>query len=90
MRVQYPLLPVIVSLGSVLAIVTALAALCLMSGRSQRYAIAVDGVRRNVVMKPFARLKISDDMGQPVGTIQRGFGKPKVIAVEDGHTLGIA
>lgn len=90
LRVQYPLLPVIVTVGAVLAIVAAFAAFGLMSGRSQRYAIKVDGVRRNVVMKPFASLKISDDMGQFVGTIQRGFGKPKVIAVEDGHTLGIA
>lgn len=90
LRVQYPLLPVIVTVSAVLAFVAAVAAFGLLSRRSQRYAITVDGVRRNVVMKPFASTSINDDLGRVIGTIKRGFGKPKVASVEDGHTIGIA
>ena len=90
LRVQYPLLPVIVTLGAVLAIVGALAGLALISGRSRRYAIVVDGMRRNIVLKPFSSLKVNNDIGQPVGLLKRGLSKPKVVAVEDGHTLSIA
>ena len=88
-RVQYPLLPVLVVIGLVLAIVAALLGLLLLTAKSTRYAVTIDGVRRNVVMKPFKTLAIQDDAGQPVGTIRRGFGRPQLVNVVPGRTLAI-
>ena len=89
-RVQYPMLPVLVAIGAVLSLVAALVALLLFSGRSARYAVNVDGVRRQIVLKPFARLDIQDSEGKPVGTIRRGFGRPQLSSVLPGHTLTLA
>ncbi|WP_029971862.1 hypothetical protein [Paraburkholderia graminis] len=87
LRIQYPLLPLIVVIAGVLALVGALAALALLSGRSKRYSLVVDEAHRHVVLKPFARLDIRDENGTPVGTVKRGLGQPKVINVTDGHSL---
>lgn len=89
-RVQYPMLPVLAVIGLVLAAVAALLGLALLSARSTRYAINVNGVRRNVVLKPFRSLVIQNDAGAPAGTIRRGFGKPRVLGVAPGQTLTIA
>lgn len=87
LRIQYPLLPLIVVIAGVLALVCGLAALALLSGRSRRYPLVVDDVQRHVVLKPFANLDIRDENGTPIGTVKRGLGQPKVIKVADGHSL---
>ena len=89
LRIQYPLLPLMVVIGGVLALVGALAALALLSGRSRRYPLVVNGTHRHVVLKPFASVEIRDENGTPVGKVKRGFGRPKVIQVADGHTLSL-
>ncbi|WP_229421698.1 hypothetical protein [Massilia aquatica] len=86
-RVQYPMLPVLVVIGAVFAFVAALLGLLLLSSRSTRYAVHVDGVRRQVVLKPFRSLVIQDGEGNPVGTLRRGVGGPQVSSVLPGHTL---
>ena len=86
-RVQYPMLPVLVAIGTALALVAALVGLSLFSARSTRYAVNVDGVRRQIVLKPFRSLVIQDSEGRPVGTIRRGFGRPQLSNVLPGHTL---
>jgi len=86
-RVQYPMLPVLVAIGAVLAFVAALAGLSLFSTRSTRYAVNVDGVRRQIVLKPFRSLVIQDSEGRAVGTIRRGFGRPQLSSVLPGHTV---
>lgn len=90
LRVQYPMLPVFVVIGAVLAIIAAVLGLGMFSTRATRYAVTVDGVRRQVVLKPFRTLVIQDDEGKPVGTIRRGFGRPQVQSTVPGHTLTIA
>jgi hypothetical protein len=87
LRIQYPLLPLIVVIASVLALIGGLAALALLSGRSKRYPLLVDDGHRHVVLKPFASQDIRDENGTPIGTVKRGLGKPKVIKVADGHSL---
>lgn len=89
-RVQYPLTPVLVLVGGVLALLAALAALGLVSTRSKRYPIQVDGQPRQVVLKPFKALTVLDAEGRRVGELRRGLGKPVVVRVEDGHTLRLA
>ena len=86
-RIQYPLLPVLLLVGTLLALVGGVAALGLMSGRSKRYELMVDGVKRNVVLKPFASLAIKDGEGRPVGEVKRGLGKPQVLGVAEGRAL---
>ena len=89
-RVQYPLTPVLVLVGGVLALLLALAAFFLLAMKSTRYPVVINGVRRNVVLKPFKSLAIQTDDGQPVGEIKRGFGRPVVVKVEPGQTLSVA
>ncbi|MEW7850090.1 hypothetical protein AB2N08_15455 [Massilia aurea] len=89
-RVQYPLTPVLVMVGGVLALLLALAAFGLLAMKSTRYPIVVNGVRRNVVLKPFKSLAIQSDDGVAVGEIRRGLGRPAVVKVESGQTLTIA
>ena len=89
-RVQYPLLPVFVVIGLLLASIAALVGLGLFSTRATRYAVIVDGMRRQVVLKPFRSLVIQDDEGRQIGTIRRGFGRPTLSSVAPGHTLTIA
>ncbi|WP_321814194.1 MULTISPECIES: hypothetical protein [unclassified Paraburkholderia] len=89
LRIQYPLLPLIVAICSVLALVGGLAALALLSGRSRRYPLVVNDTHRHVVLKPFASVQIRDENGTPVGTVRRGLGRPRVTQVADGHTLSL-
>lgn len=89
-RVQYPMLPVLAAIGAVLGIVAALVAMSLFSGRSTRYAVNVDGVRRQIVLKPFRSLVLQDGEGKPVGTLRRSFGRPQVATVLPGHTVTLA
>lgn len=86
-RIQYPLAPVLLLMGALLAMVAGLAVLGLMSGRSKRFELMVDGVRRQVVLKPFAALVIKDGEGATVGEVRRGLGKPRVVSTAEGRNL---
>jgi len=88
-RVQYPLLPVFVIIGAVLALLGGLLALGLVSRRSTRYPVKVDGVARQVLLKPFQQLALLDADGNPAGIVKRGLGRPAVLKVEDGHTIAL-
>jgi hypothetical protein len=87
LRIQYPLLPLIVVIAGILVLLGALIALAILSGRSKRYPIVVDCEPRHVVLKPFASIDIRDAGGILVGTVKRGLGRPKVTKVADGHSL---
>ncbi|MNN15343.1 hypothetical protein D3C81_1284450 [compost metagenome] len=89
-RIQYPLLPVLVILGGVLALVLGLLALGLVGTRATRYKVMADGVQRQVLLKPFKSVQIRDDDGRDIGDLKRGLGKPAVVRVAEGHTLSLA
>ena len=89
-RVQYPLLPVLVIMGSVLALLGGGAAFAVLATRSKRYAVQVDGALRHVVIKPYQNTEVRDLDGNVVGTLRRGLGKPVVARVADGHSLRLA
>jgi len=86
-RIQYPLLPVLVLMAGLLTLVAGLTGLGMLSRSSKRYEMAVDGLTRQVLLKPFTRLVIQNGAGQTVGEIKRSFGKPQVIRVETGHSV---
>ena len=88
-RIQYPLLPVLLILGAILLLVLAFVVFGLLGTRSTRYRLVVDGVPRQVLLKPFKQLVIKDDGGRDIGAIRRGLGKPSVMRVADGHTLAL-
>lgn len=90
LRVQYPLAPVLTVIGGLLFALGGLVALGLVSGRSKRYPVVVDGHPRNVMLKPFARLSLRNQAGQPVGEIRRGLGAPRIVSVQEGHTLTLS
>jgi len=89
LRVQYPLLPVLLLVAGTLLLVTMGALLAILAGRTTRYPIIVDGHARTIALKAFASLDIRDPQGQPAGRIRRGLGQPTVVQVADGHTLSI-
>lgn len=89
-RVQYPLLPVLVMVGGVLAVLGGGALFAVLATRSKRYPVHVDGALRHVVLKPFQSVVVRDTEGEVVGELRRGLGKPVVARVADGHTLRLA
>lgn len=89
LRIQYPLLPVVVVIGGTLSLVLALAALGFLAGRSSRYEVTVDGLKRSVAMKPFATLELRDPNGLVAGRIKRGMGMPHIVETTEGHTIGV-
>ncbi|MGB3392386.1 MAG: hypothetical protein WA956_01330 [Stenotrophomonas sp.] len=90
LRVQYPLLPVLLVVGAALLLVVALALLAMLSGRTARHDIVVDGYKRTVAVKAFATLEIRDLHGNYAGRIKRGLGRPKVIDLAEGHSISTA
>ena len=88
-RVQYPLLPVLVMMGSLLAVLGGGAAFALLATRSQRYPVSVDGLQRQIELKPFKSVVVRDHDGNEVGELRRGLGKPTVTRVAEGHTLSV-
>lgn len=89
-RVQYPLLPVLVMVGGVLAVLGGGALFAVLATRSKRYPVQVDGALRHVVIKPFKSVVVRDTEGEVVGELRRGLGKPVVARVAAGHSLRLA
>ena len=89
LRVQYPLMPVLVAIGAVLALLGALIGVGLMSGRSKRFDVVIDGMGRSVLLKPFSSQIIKNPDGVEVGEIRRGLSAPQVVRVTEGHTLSL-
>ncbi len=87
LRVQYPLLPVLLVVGGALLLVVALALLTMLSGRTARHDIMVDGYKRTVAMKAFATLEVRDTHGNYAGKIKRGLGRPQVVDLAEGHSI---
>ncbi len=86
-RIQYPLLPVFLTIALLLSILAALAALAVLSGRSKRFELIADDARRQIVMKPFSRLTVKTPDGEVMGEVKRGLGRPSVASTEKGRTL---
>ena len=89
LRVQYPLGPVVALMAGLLALLALPVGWALARKSSQRYELLVDGVRRQVVLKRFASVPISDAQGQQVGEVQRGAGRPRIVNVVEGHNLSL-
>jgi hypothetical protein len=89
LRIQYPLTPVIALMGALLLLVAGLASLVIFGSRTRRYEIVVDGSKRYVALKPFSSLAVKDMEGRQIGSLKRGLGRPRVLDIADGRTLGV-
>jgi hypothetical protein len=88
-RIQYPLLPVIVAMLGALLLVGGVVTMAVLAGRPARYDVIVDGARRAVAVKAFGSQQVRTADGTVVGSVKRGLGKPRVTQIVDGHTLVI-
>ena len=86
-RIQYPLLPVLILIGAILLLVLAFIVFGLLGTRSKRYRVVVDGVPRQIMLKPFKSIIIRDEGGRDIGELKRGLGQPSVVRVAEGHQL---
>lgn len=90
LRIQYPLWPLMVALAVLAIVVTSGLALLVLAGRSGRHEVWIDGNKRLVILKTFGAMDLQDASGKTVGRITRGFGRPRVVSVADGHTVSVA
>jgi hypothetical protein len=86
-RIQYPLLPVVMTLVLALVALGGLGGIAVLARRTARYEVVIDGAKRAVALKAFKSADVRDASGVVVGKLTRGLGKPKVSQVVDGHTI---
>lgn len=87
LRVQYPLLPVVLALGAVLVLLAGAVAAGTLGRRSKRFHVQVDGMARTIMLKPFTRLVLRNGEGAEVGEVRRAWGALQIVRVQEGHTL---
>lgn len=88
-RIQYPLMPVVLMILGILALLALAIWLALASTSSKKYEVSVDGMKQAVLVKAFKTVVVRDYNGVEVGEVKRGLGKPVVSKVVDGHTLSL-
>ena len=86
-RIQYPLLPVVMALLLALVVLGGFGGIAVLAGRTARYEVVIDGVKRAVAIKAFKSADVRDANGVVVGRLSRGLGKPRVSQVVKGHTI---
>jgi hypothetical protein len=89
-RIQYPLLPVVMAMLGLLTLVAAAIGVAVLAGRTARYDVIVDGNKRSVAVKAFSTTAVRAVDGTVVGSVRRGLGKPRITEVQSGHSVTIA
>lgn len=88
-RVNYPLWPLMIFMGIILALLAGVIVLFSLSRSVGSFEILVDGTTRRISMKRFSRMTISNNTGKNVGVIKRGIVNPQVESLAEGHTMSI-
>lgn len=89
LRVQYPLLPVVLLVGGSLLLIIGLAILAILATRTTRHDVVIDGNKRTVSMKSFSTIELRDPHGAVAGALKRGLGQPRVLSVNEGHSISV-
>ena len=89
LRVQYPLLPVVLTISAILLLIAGLIALAWLAGHTTRYRVKVDGREIFIEIKVFSAKDVFDAQGNVAGRIKRGLGKPLIINTVAGHSLSM-
>lgn len=77
-RVAYPLYPLLVVAGMLLAFMGTAIAAALLLGRERRYEVLINGQPRKVVVKAMRSVELKSSEGQHIATLKRGLGTPVV------------
>ena len=88
-RVNYPLLPLLVVIGSIIVLLIAGVFFFSHSRSFGSYEIIADGLSRRISLRRYSTQIIFDDAGKQVGVIRRQSGSPTVESVSAGHTLSL-
>jgi hypothetical protein len=88
-RVNYPLFPLLIVIGGIIASLIMGIFLFSRTRSVDGYEIVVDGLSRRISLGRFAQQVIMDDTGQQLGVIRRRGGTPTVESVSPGHTVTI-
>jgi hypothetical protein len=88
-RITYPIYPLIILVGAVLAMVATLFGLLAIMGGEKRFEVVVDGQLRKIAVKPFNSTQIRSPTGEVIGTVKRGLGRPVVSEVVQGHSIAM-
>lgn len=88
-RVQYPLLPVIVVAALALLLLAALLGLAMLAGRTRRFDVVVDGAKRAVAVKAFRSAEVRSANGDVAGRVRRGLGGLSVVEVKPDHSITV-
>jgi len=86
-RVNYPLLPLVIVMGAIIALLGAGLFFFSRFRSVGSYEIMVDGLTQRVSLGRFDNKPILNSSGQQVGIIRRRGGAPTVESVSSGHTL---
>ncbi len=89
-RIQYSMLPLILAMLGGLVLLGGGVALAVVAGRPARYAVLVDGAKRNVMVKAFGSAQVRSADGTVVGSVSRKLGKPVVTEVAEGHAVVVS
>lgn len=87
-EVEYPSWPLLVIASLGLLLIGGLMSVLLMARREKIYRVSVDGIQKTYGMRPFAEVVLKNSQGQRVGTLKRGFGKPRY-APDDGKNSNV-
>lgn len=77
-RVAYPLYPLLVVAGAVLALVGLALVAALLLARERRYEVLINGRSRKVVLKALRSVELKSAEGEHIATLKRGLGAPAV------------
>lgn len=77
-RVAYPLYPLLIVAGALLAMLGMAAAAAVLLGRERRYEVLINGQPRKVAVKALGSVEIKSPEGQHIATLKRGLGAPAV------------
>jgi hypothetical protein len=85
-RVNYPLYPLLIAMGLLLAVIGGGVFAFAQRGVPESYALLVDGEPSKVSVARLSSAQVISQ-GQTVAKLKRGFGKPTIQHVVDGHSV---
>lgn len=86
-RIQYPLLPLVMVLLGGLALLGSSLGILYALSKPSRLDVIADGSKRSILLKAFSTGEIKDENGTVIGSVKRTVGKPRIVKVAEGHSL---
>ena len=87
-EVAYPSWPLLVVALGVMLAAGGLFGVLVAGRREKIYRVSIDGVQKSFGLRPGAEVVLKNQLGERVGVLQRGFGKPTV-TLDKGKTCQV-